>query len=121
MIFVTGMARSGTSLLDKLISTLEGVQLYSQPLPLLFSQVKSKFLETYSYANHYPLNDLSFENAVDPERWLDYLLELEISKLTLSKILASNEQYSGNYTPSGDLSEFLSTYRAASFSSVVNM
>lgn len=120
MIFVTGMARSGTSLLDKLISTLEGVQLYSQPLPLLFSQVKSNFLKTYSCAGHYPLNDLSFENAIDPERWHDYLLGLEISKSTLSTILASNDQYSGNYAPSGDPSLFLSGYRAGSFSSVVS-
>ena len=53
---ITGMGRSGTTLLDKLLTAHPQCHFYSQPLPLLFVEVKRRFLELHGLKpDPYPL------------------------------------------------------------------
>jgi Sulfotransferase family len=45
-LFVTGMQRSGTTLLEKLLHAHPELSVLSQPFPLLFVEVKRAFLES---------------------------------------------------------------------------
>jgi len=65
-LLVTGTPRSGTSLLDKLLSAHPAIAVLSQPLPRLYIAVKRAFLQDPSALEQtFPLNDL-FDAAYRP-------------------------------------------------------
>ena len=73
-LLVTGMARSGTSLLDKLLSAHPAITVLSQPLPRLYIDVKRAYLtDPTDLERAFPLNDLFGPNHRPPaafEAWL---------------------------------------------------
>ena len=62
--FITGMGRSGTTLLEKLLCNHKDLSVLSQPLPLVFIDLKKRFLETLGIKKYFVLND-SLNNVVE--------------------------------------------------------
>lgn len=121
-VFVTGMPRSGTTLLDKLISLHPDAHVLSQPLPLLYVEVKRAFLNASdearasgaALARRYPLNDMFARNYYPPPDFLRFLeshrLGLEFCRRTLEEMVDFDGQYTkperpldvlNGYSPSG--------------------
>ncbi len=100
-LFITGAGRSGTTLLDKLISMHPEVLVFSQPLPLLYVAIKKNYLHAFKRKTttpEYPLNDLFAENYCDPEVFKEYLLETRFSNELFKNLLSSMVDYDGQYT-----------------------
>jgi hypothetical protein len=73
-LFLTGLYRSGTTLLDKLLHAHPRISMASQPCSVLFTGFKQRFLDQQGLARRYPLDDLFGERAYQREdfhRFLD--------------------------------------------------
>ena len=103
-LFVTGMPRSGTTLLDKLLSLHPQAIVLSQPLPLLYVRVKRDFLESAglllegSCASRYPLNDMAGANYYRPAKFLDFLRAFRPTRKFCRQLLQEMQDYSGQCT-----------------------
>lgn len=94
-LFVTGAQRSGTTLLEKLLGAQDAVSMLSQPFPLLFAEVKRRFL---GGDDPYPLGHLFRETRYEREAFGSFLREWRTSAGELEAIFARMESYSGQYT-----------------------
>lgn len=80
-IFITGMLRSGTTLMQKLLSMQSSIDIQYQPNSPMYVDLKKRYLsmigaQGYPISNHqhdYPLNDLFGENFTDPSGFTHYL------------------------------------------------
>ena len=101
-LFVTGTPRSGTTLVDKLLSQHAQVNVFSQPLPLLFVETKKSYLqERYPEDEHrlaVPLSDLVGNRHAEHEGFEAFLADHRVSPGTMEAILARQRSYSGCYT-----------------------
>ena len=127
-LFITGMQRSGTTLLDKLLGCHSSLSLLSQPFPLLFIETKRDFLHWLGRSDvRYPLGHLFLEDRYRPEDFARYLTELRIEGSRLAQLFEEMRGFSGQYTrfshsilehvipqlPSGDFAMLLvGLYRA---------
>jgi hypothetical protein len=92
------MQRSGTTLLDKLLDNHRRLSLLSQPFPLLFVEVKRRFLRQLEAAEvSYPLGDLFLEDRYREEDLRRFLDGFVISRADLRELCDSSD-YSGQYT-----------------------
>jgi len=98
MLFVTGMLRSGTTLLEKLLASHPDLSLLSQPFPYLFFDAKRNFLRTLGRDDRYPLGDLFLETAYTPADFARYLHEYRVSRDGLLAMFESMAGYSGQTT-----------------------
>ena len=99
MLFVTGMPRSGTTLIEKLISQHAAISLLSQPFPFLFLDAKRAFLSTIGRgADPFPLGDLFNETYYAVADLTRHLLERRIESSTVRAVFAAMDGYSGQYT-----------------------
>jgi hypothetical protein len=99
MLFVTGMPRCGTTLIEKLLSHHAAVSLLSQPFPFLFLDAKRAFLNTIGRgADAYPLGDLFLEAEYTPDDFRCHLRGRTIEPETVRSVFAAMEGYSGQYT-----------------------
>lgn len=94
-IFVTGMQRSGTTLLEKLLGAQAAIAVLSQPFPMLFTQVKRMFLGS---EERYPLGHLFLESRYDPESLATFLRSWRTSADELEPLFTRMETFSGQYT-----------------------
>ncbi|HEX4966687.1 MAG TPA: sulfotransferase [Thermoanaerobaculia bacterium] len=98
-LFVTGMQRSGTTLLDKLLANHPQISLLSQPFPLLFVEVKRRFLALLGEAEaRYPLGDLFLETRYGAADLHRFLAGLALDAADLRAVFAGMAGYSGQYT-----------------------
>ncbi len=98
-LFVTGMQRSGTTLLDKLLCSHPRICLLSQPFPLLFVEAKRGFLAAIGEPRvRYPLGPLFLENRYQVEDLSSYLGRYRIDGETLLTWFESMAEFSGQYT-----------------------
>jgi len=99
LLFVTGTGRSGTTLVDKLLWGMGGVDSFSQPLPLLFVELKRLFLERQMpAANSFPpLSDQQFGAWSDPLALSRFLETYDLETEMLRDILTRQIPYSGQY------------------------
>ena len=118
-IFITGMPRSGTTLLDKVLSYHTEVTVHSQPLPLLFSEVKSLFLESIGNAGVYPLSDMVHKNYYKPEQWFTFLHDFSVDADLYKRLSHSMSSFSGQYTRLDHPLAYLKEFKAASVSEFV--
>ena len=72
-LFVTGLYRSGTTLLDKLLHAHPQVSVASQPCAVLFTGFKQKFLQQQGLIRRYPLDDLFGERGYTREEFSSFL------------------------------------------------
>ena len=92
------MQRSGTTLLGKLLDNHGRLSLLSQPFPLLFVEIKRRFLRHLGAADTpYPLGDLFLEDRYREENLRTFLADLNLSRSDLHQ-LCDCTGYSGQYT-----------------------
>ncbi len=99
-ILITGAPRSGTTLVDKMLWGISGLDCFSQPLPLLLTQIKTAFLKHNGAAKRLcaaPLSDLQFENAYPENDFFAFLNTLDISSGFVGDALKAMHDYSGQY------------------------
>jgi hypothetical protein len=95
---ITGMARSGTTLLDKLLTQHHQLDLLSQPFPLLFVQAKLDFLEQLGRKPYFALNDDRLQRDWSESQWLAFLKELQWAPGKLADLFRRMRNYSGQMT-----------------------
>lgn len=99
VLFVTGMQRSGTTLLERILAVQPGVNVLSQPFPLLFTDLKRAFLESIGAQDSFPLGHLFQEKRYRLDAFGRFL-ESAFSRtgLHLGEVFERMEGYSGQYT-----------------------
>ncbi len=99
------MPRSGTTLVDKILSSHPEIVVHSQPLPLLYVELKRMFLKERSErpdsaSLRYPLNDMFGEHHYPASRFARFLNSLDSMLSPLREISHAARSFSGQ------LSEF---------------
>lgn len=99
-LFVTGASRSGTTLLDKLLSHHPAIEVHSQPLPRLYTSVKRQFLSAplTPVEQAFPLNDLFECNYRPPAQFTEYLSSCRFAPDWLAGVMQGMIGYSGQQT-----------------------
>jgi hypothetical protein len=97
-LFVTGMGRSGTSLLDKLLCAHPKIDLLSQPLPLLFVEAKKRFLESIGQPGYFVLNDDEISRDYSQGQFNKYLANMSMKNEELVSLFECMRDYSGQKT-----------------------
>ena len=126
------MPRSGTTLLDKLLSLHPCAQVLSQPLPLIYIRLKRIFLEARCHPTaldpaqaRYPLNGMLGAHYYPPADFLAFLETFTLSRTFCRRCLEDMRPLSGQYTKprsplrifetfqAGTLYDFVSQYCAS--------
>jgi hypothetical protein len=97
-LLLTGMQRSGTTLLEKLLAAHPQVSMLSQPLPLLMLAVKRQFLASLGIEDPLPFGHLFLEDRYRPADLYRFLDELQLTRQELEMACAEMATYSGQYT-----------------------
>jgi len=98
-LFITGMSRSGTTLLAELIRGLDSAEILLQPFPFFFRFAKKKFFDSINYpSTYYVLNNYFFEDNYILNDFLVFLDKLKLTKTDIATIFAEMSSYSGKYT-----------------------
>jgi len=122
-LFFTGMQRSGTTLLEKLVAGDPRYSLLSQPFPLLFVEVKQAFLRSLGSEDPYPLGHLFLESRYPSGAFSAFLANWRTSPAQLEAVFQRMADYSGQYTrfPPGRVVHALSALPPDSdFASVIS-
>ena len=119
-IFITGVARSGTTLLDKILSVPNVSRIFSQPLPLLFSSLKARFLIEKGTPNSYPLSDMFMENYYDFRDWQEFLNDHLIGVSELRENFQEMSSFSGQLTRPAELGSFIDGYEPSNLEKFLN-
>ena len=99
VLFVTGMQRSGTTLLEKLLASHPELSVLSQPFPLLYVEAKRAFLREIGEPDSpYPLNHLLLETRYGPEDFAAFLERHRPTSEQVRELFARMAGYSGQYT-----------------------
>ena len=115
-LFITGMVRSGTTLLDKILDSHEQVSLFSQPFPFLFRLAKSKFFKQINYPEtYYSLNNLFNERYYKPELFLEYLRKDKIEKSEIDTVLSEMKGWSGQLTKIKNSNKLTKGFKSSDF------
>jgi hypothetical protein len=108
---VTGMARSGTTLLEKLLCNHPEIGILSQPFPFLYRELKKAFFRKIDYPEtYYVLSDLFSETRYTPLELIEFLEHYKITKKYLKSIFDKMDGWSGQLTDFDDQDNFLSSY-----------
>jgi hypothetical protein len=103
-LFVTGMARSGTTLLEKMLASHPRISLLSQPFPHLFVHAKRRFIESLGLAQPlHPLGHLFQNECYRDSELASFLTGLTLSAARLRQIFEQMADYSGQWTRPHDL------------------
>lgn len=97
-IFLTGMGRSGTTLLEKLLTNHSQITMLSQPFPLLFTELKKHFLETLGIKEYYVLNNGPYDTKYNLKDFINFLNTYEIGLEEITEIFEKMDHYSGQIT-----------------------
>lgn len=98
-IFITGMQRSGTTLLEKLIDAQPAATILSQPFPFLMVEAKRAFLEEREFpGERYPLGHLFHETRYGAGELTRFLSTYRMERERALALCIEMEGYSGQYT-----------------------
>jgi hypothetical protein len=98
-VFVTGVYRSGTTLIDKLLSNHTNVKIASQPFPFLLFKAKSDFYKLLGIRRKYPLDDLFLEECYNNSDFFGFLKDFKLNSLQIKELLEGMRSYFGCLTP----------------------
>ncbi len=99
ILFVTGMQRCGSTLLNKLLSAHSQISILSQPFPFLFIEAKRAFLRSLGRGDaEYPLGNLFIESGYLVEEFAGYLRHHSLDHESLLSLFAEMRDFSGQYT-----------------------
>jgi hypothetical protein len=107
--FITGCVRSGTTLLEKLLSNHSSLSVLSQPFPALYFELKRLFLDSIGIKNEYfLLSHYVNEKRYQPIDFIQFLCTSKISSEIVERSLNSN--YNGKWSSvvTGELNNSLS-------------
>lgn len=108
---LTGMARSGTTLLEKLLCNHKDISILSQPFPKLFYQAKKKFFEKINYPEkYYVLNNLFAEKNYTNDQLVEFLNISKFSSDELQLIFEEMNNWSGQLTKYNNISKLSQDY-----------
>ena len=93
-LIITGMGRSGTTLLGKLLTSHKDIDLLSQPLPMLFVEVKRQFLRSKGIDEYYALNDDFISRNYKARDLNNFLKNVSISHTGIETIFHNMREYS---------------------------
>lgn len=100
MLLITGMSRSGTTLLEKLIHNHPKAAIASQPYPLIYSSIKELYLDEIGQSFIYPMGNYFLDESGGVNNFYDFLSYFEIDKEFIISTLNKMKNYSGQWTPS---------------------
>ncbi|MEQ8857305.1 MAG: sulfotransferase [Pseudomonadales bacterium] len=115
VLFATGAPRTGTTLVDKMLSMHPRIEVLSQPLPLLYVEMKARFLRDHHPGKAdepYPLNDMFRSNHYAIDDFTAYLQTTLIDERFSARILRAMVGYNGQYTKPADWMSFQRDYHA---------
>ena len=98
-VFVTGIYRSGTTFVEKILNSHPNILMASQPFPYLYFGWKDKFHKDLGLVRRYPLNDLFLENKYSNDQFVDYLCSTNVSDEVIQEWYENMQGYFGNWTP----------------------
>lgn len=118
--FITGMARSGTTLLEKLLCNHGEVGMLAQPFPFLFTEAKARFLRDRDLQfGRYPLSHYFQEERYSANDLADFLTgNCIFTRDEIRNILESMKDYSGQLTDYGNLDELIGSEDFDEFASI---
>ena len=117
-ILVTGTSRSGTTLLEKMLSSHPDIYLVSQPMPYMYRMIKEKFYASIGYTNkQYVLNDL-FDPEYSRKDFIDFVNNYKIPRKDFDNILHLMQDWSGQYERLININEVISNYESDKLVSV---
>ncbi len=120
LLFVTGAPRTGTTLVDKLLTMHPQIDVLSQPLPLLYVELKAAFLAAHRRPEApYPVNDMFLSNYYDPRELVSFLDRYQIDAAFSARVLRAMIPYPGQYTKPEQPLFFQHDYRACTLSEYV--
>jgi hypothetical protein len=95
-VFITGMMRSGTTLLAHLLTSHPMICVLPQPAPLLFVDIKKRFYKKIGHPEQYNVLGHMFGEDRYQQKDLDRFLKTEtISKKNIVRVFEEMCQYSG--------------------------
>ncbi len=97
-LFLTGMGRSGTTLLEKLLTNHDKILILSQPFPTFFTELKKYFLNTLGIDEYYVLNNGPNDNKYDLNDFIYFLDSYNVSSTEITEIFKKMINYSGQIT-----------------------
>jgi hypothetical protein len=98
-LFVTGMQRSGTTLLERLLASHPQISLLSQPFPFLFVEAKRELFRRRGWdIPPYPLAPLFLESRYGVEDLAAHLESWRLDAALLREVLTAMDGFSGQYT-----------------------
>ncbi|MCG9970434.1 sulfotransferase domain-containing protein [Christiangramia crocea] len=104
---ITGMARSGTTLVEKVLNEHPEIMALSQPIPKIYSLFKKEFLLSLNCKDiQYPLNNLFNETRYTRQDFLQFLSNQSIGRNKIFSVLKEMEGWTGQKTDLRE-SEFL--------------
>jgi hypothetical protein len=106
-LFVTGMSRSGTTLLQKMLDAHPTMEILPQPFPFVFRQVKKDFFEFKGISpSRYVLHDLFNETRYSSMEFADFIKDYSMSQPKLRDVFDEMKDWSGQQVKPKNL-EFL--------------
>lgn len=107
MLHVTGMSRSGTTLLQKMLDAHPKISVLPQPFPLVYRKVKQDFYSEMGIASSpYVLQDLFDETRYSRQEFSGFLGSYSISEEDLTHVFDRMRDWSGQQVKPDSL-EFL--------------
>lgn len=118
-LFITGMGRSGTTLLDKLLHNHHQAYIASQPFPLLFLQAKKDFYHTIKHPeDYYYFNNYFNEQHYTLPAFTSFLKQHQFGKQQLYSILNNADNYSGQFHHYPEAETLADRFKNSSLTSV---
>ncbi len=121
-VFITGFPRSGTSLLLRLLGDVTGRKAFHQPLPLLLSEIRRRFLRSMGrdrVQQAYPFADDQYENYVPPAAFHAFLATDSMTQDVVRQCLAAMRTFSGQRFKPDEVFASLEGWPGGEFASFV--
>jgi hypothetical protein len=97
-LFITGLYRSGSTLLEKLLHNHGNILVGGQPFPYLYFDVKKEFLDSLHLERRYPLGQMFLEDDYRMEDFYRFLSQEQITEDSIIEIIQRMQGYSGQTT-----------------------
>lgn len=116
---ITGMSRSGTTLLEKMLSSHQKIHVLSQPMPFLYRYIKERFYKQIGYPDtYYVLNDLFDENIYRISEFTSWLGQKRFTGDEVRNVLESMKGYQGQLESAHKILKASNGFKIGDFASV---